>query len=240
MSDEAVDNQQQNRNPKALEEVRSKIGSLYRKNALQDRLLLACRKTVEEYAIPEEYFSELLAGMQMDRVKSRYETFPELYDYCYKVAGVVGLIMTRILNPDGVPDNKEAVSLGIGMQLTNILRDIEEDLCRERLYLPQEEMRKFSVTEAALRKGVINENFKAFMRFQIGRARGYFNASIPGIQDLKGLRARLCVSAMKELYAGILRQIEKNGYDIFTKRAHVPCHEKIACIPAIVKRSMTP
>jgi phytoene synthase len=235
MSDEAVDNEQQIKNPKALEEIRDKIKSLYRRDTLQDSLLLACRKTIKDYAIPEMYFSELLDGMRMDRIKSRYNNFEELYGYCYKAAGVVGLIMLKILSPESCPGEKQAVALGIAMQLANILRDIPEDLERDRIYLPLDEMRRFAVPETALRRGIIDENFKIFMRFQIGRAREYFNASSAGIKTLNGMRVRLCVSAMKEIYAGILRQIENNGYDVFTIRAHVPFHRKIASLPAILK-----
>ncbi|MFA5362744.1 MAG: phytoene/squalene synthase family protein [Candidatus Omnitrophota bacterium] len=235
MSDEAVDNEQQMKNPKALEEIRDKIKSLYNRDILQDCLLLACRKTIEDYAIPEKYFSELLDGMRMDRVKNRYDTFEKLYGYCYKVAGVVGLIMLKILDPDSLPGKKQAVDLGIAMQLTNILRDIPEDLQRDRIYLPIDEMQRFAVPETALRRGIIDENFKAFMGFQITRAREYFNASSAGIKTLNGLRIRLCVSAMKEIYAGILRQIEDNGYDVFTARAHVPFPRKIARLSAILK-----
>ncbi len=235
LSDEAVDDKQHSKDPGALEAVRKKIGSLYNREPLQDSLLSACRRTIATYAIPETYFLELLEGMRMDRVKSRYATFAELYDYCYKVAGIVGLIMIKILDPGSPPENKCAVSLGIGMQLTNILRDIREDLQRERIYLPQDEIRRFSLTETALRNGVIDENFRGFMRFQIERARGYFMAAEPGIKTLRGQRARLCVSAMKELYAGILGQIENNGYDVFTVRARVPFCRKIAFLPAIVK-----
>ncbi|MDD5417147.1 MAG: phytoene/squalene synthase family protein, partial [Candidatus Aenigmarchaeota archaeon] len=215
MSDEAVDNEQQNMAPQALEEIQNKIKSLYRRDTLRDCLLLACRKTMEDYAIPEKYFSEFLEGMRMDRVKSRYNNFEELSGYCYKVAGVAGLIMLKILNPGILSGEKQAVDLGIAMQLTNILRDIQEDLQRNRIYLPQDEMRKFAVTENSLRRGMVDEKFKAFMRFQIGRAREYFDASTAGIKTLNCPRIRLCVSAMKETYSGILRQIENNGYDVF-------------------------
>merc|ERR1719380_40830 len=110
--------------------------------------------------------------------KTRYQTFDELYLYCYRVAGTVGMMMLPILGTaDGVTEEQAKVpaeALGVALQLTNILRDVGEDLRRGRIYLPQEELRAFNLTEKDLLAGQVTEKYKKFIKFQIARARDYY------------------------------------------------------------------
>lgn len=196
----------------------------------------AFQETVAKYQIPQEYFEELKSGVNIDLSKNRYQNFTELYDYCYKVAGVVGLIMIKIFSCKNSAAEKCAVNLGIAMQLTNILRDIKEDYTRGRIYLPLDEMQNYSIRETDIRQETLNNNFRALMRFQIQRARQYYKSSFPGIKLVPGIKNRFVILAMKDIYAGILEKLEKNDYDVYKERAHVNLLGKIAIILKILFR----
>lgn len=197
--------------------------------------VLALRRTVAERRIPAQLFHNLLDGMAMDLTTSRYATFADLDLYCYRVAGVVGLMMTHVF---GYRDERcfpKAVSLGRAMQLTNILRDIREDLDRGRIYLPQDELVQFGVSEQALRAGIVNEPFRDMMRFQIERARAAYREASAGIPDLRGRSCRLAVRIMSRLYEGILDAIEALDYNVFGMRAHLSTAGKFKRLAACVR-----
>lgn len=194
--------------------------------------LAAFRKTVRECAIPRGLFDDLLDGMTMDLTIRRYPDFPALEVYCYRVAGVVGLMMTHVFgfrHPRCLP---RAVALGNAMQLTNILRDVGEDLARGRVYLPQDELARFGISEDFLAQGRVDEPFRELLRFQIARARRLYQESELGIADLVGPASRLTVRVMGRLYAGILGAIEQLDYDILQHRAYVPGHAKLRTLAA--------
>jgi len=197
-------------------------------------LTAAFQKTVAKYQIPKEYFAELKSGVNMDLSKSCYQNFAELYAYCYKVAGVVGLIMLKIFGNKNAEAEKYAVDLGIAMQLTNILRDIKEDLARGRIYLPLDEMQSQGINEIDIRQETLNASFRELMRSQIQRARQYYNQSTPGVKLIPGVKNRFVILAMKDIYAGILEKIEKNNYDVYKQRAQVSTIGKIAIILKIL------
>lgn len=221
ISDEAVDSTIDNQSAKNLIRLKEDINSAYSDSALESPLLQAFRQTVKNYRIPKEYFDKLIEGIHMDLEKSLYQNFEELYKYCYKVAGVVGLIMLRIFGCDNGKAKGYAVNLGIAMQLTNILRDIKEDYNRGRIYLPQEEMELFKVSQSDISDTKVSKNFKALLEFQIARARQYYTESAPGIKMLPDANSRFVVSVMAGIYSGILDSIEENNYDVLTKRAYV-------------------
>lgn len=234
LSDEAVDAKENIRPEQGLNRLKENIGSAYRNGVLENDLLEAFRQTVNKYAISQRYFDELIAGMYMDLSKSRYKNFSELYEYCYKVAGVVGLIMLQIFGYKDPQAQSYAVDLGIAMQLTNILRDVKEDYLRQRIYLPEDEMRRFGVNETDISEGRVNDNFKALLKFEISKAREYYNNSKLGVKMIGDVNSRFVVLAMADIYSGILNAIEKNNYDIFSKRAHVGILEKINAILKII------
>jgi phytoene synthase len=174
--------------------------------------------------------------MYMDLHKDRYDNFTELYYYCYKVAGVIGLIMLKIFGYDKPDAEKHAVNLGIAMQLTNILRDIKEDFGRGRIYLPQDEMKKFGITQEYLSNEVANHSFESFLKFQIERARQYYAYAAEGIKMINCRRSRFVVCAMKDIYAAILSAIERNKYDVFSRRAQVGTAGKLKIALSVLLR----
>lgn len=184
-------------------------------------------RAIREYGIPKEYFSELIDGVATDISRKEYENFAELEIYCYKVASVVGLIMTHIFGYSDKAVFPYAVMLGKAMQLTNILRDIAEDYSLGRIYLPKEEMNTFGYDEDDLKKHVINESFVNMMKFQIERARDYYEKSKNGLKFLTNDGSRTAVILMTEIYGGILKEIENNGYDIYCKRHYVSTFKKL-------------
>ncbi len=226
LSDDAVDNARQNRK-KNLEKNKKDINLTYSNQNINSPLLLAFQKTVNDLKIPKIYFIELTQAMEMDLKKTNYKNFNELYIYCYKAAGVVGLIMLYLFGFKDKKAKKYAISLGVAMQLTNILRDIKEDYQRKRIYLPQDELKDFKVNPAQIKGEAVDPNFINLMKFQINRARSYYKEAELGINSIPDWRCRLTVFLMKNIYATILCEIEKNNYNIFKKRAHTSFFDKI-------------
>jgi len=217
-----------------------------------DMFDLAMADTVRYYpTLSIDPFREMVKGMVMDvpghpNGKTRYQNFDELYLYCYRVAGTVGLMMLPILGTaNGVTQEDAkvpAVALGIALQLTNILRDVGEDLSRGRIYLPQDELKKFGITEEDLFARKVTEKYEKFMKFQIARARQWYEEAAEGIPMLAP-DARFAVQASLDLYGRILDKIEENGYDNLNKRAYTTGFEKLQILPgswATSKSALTP
>jgi 15-cis-phytoene synthase len=194
--------------------------------------LAALGDTIARHRIPIEPLLALVDGVEMDVVKTRYATFAELELYCHRVAGTVGLTLAPVLGYDDPVALSHAADLGRAMQLTNILRDIGEDLARGRLYLPLDELRAAGIEESDLEAGRVDDRFRAFMCGQIARARACYARAVPGIRHLTGYRARLAVALMATLYQDILRVIERQGYDVFGRRASVSGRRKVALAAA--------
>lgn len=185
--------------------------------------------TAAEYVIPLEYAFELIEGMRMDLNGTTYRSFEELRLFCYRVASVVGLMMCCVIGFEDAEDRARAlphaVDLGIAMQLTNILRDIGEDLERGRIYLPEEEMARFGYSAQELRAHVRNEGFRELMRFQVERARDYYARGNAGIRMLNK-SGRFAVKVASDVYREILVRVEKSDFDVFERRAVVPPRQK--------------
>ncbi|MEB3333721.1 MAG: phytoene synthase [Cyanobacteriota bacterium] len=196
--------------------------------------------TIERFPQPEQAYLDMIEGQRMDVTKQRYATFSELELYCYRVAGTVGLMSQAVMGLDPAyttapwserPDpSQAAIALGIANQLTNILRDVGEDRFRGRIYLPQEEMERFGYKESDLLAGVINDNWRNLMEFQLARARQWFARSEEGVRWLSG-DARWPVWASLRLYRGILDVIERQNFDVFNRRAYVPTAGKLLDLP---------
>jgi len=185
----------------------------------------AFHDTVQRFRIPPEYFREMIAGVASDLDPRRFETFPELYRYCYQVASVVGLTTIHIFgfdSPDALP---LAEKCGVAFQLTNILRDIREDAERERIYLPLEDLKRFGVTEEDLRRQNRNEAFLNLMRFESRRARSYYDESMP-LLKLVHPNSRRSLWALITIYSRVLERIETHDYDVFTSRIRLSSLEK--------------
>jgi phytoene synthase len=189
--------------------------------------LAALGDSVRRWGIPQEPFQELISGVEMDLTVRRYATFADLDLYCYRVAGTVGLLMAPILGCRDPRALGAAADLGRAMQLTNILRDVREDLERDRVYLPQDELAAAGLSEKDLAAGLVDERFRAFMRRQVTRARDYYRRGLAGVPALDGWRCRLTVRLMAAIYGDILRAIEAQGHDVFRARAVVPTRRKL-------------
>jgi 15-cis-phytoene synthase len=204
--------------------------------AQRDPVLLAWCLTRDAFNVPMRYIEELIDGCEMDFSVARYQTWTDLRQYCYCVASTVGLVSACIIGLDATADRARAehlaTELGIALQLTNILRDVGEDLERGRIYLPQEDLQRFNVGEDQLRNRAIDTNFKALMRFEMDRADALYDEGIPGLRLLKS-DGRLAVAAAAILYRGILGKIHLNDYDVFSRRAHLTNSEKVQRLPAI-------
>lgn len=239
ISDESVDGDHKEKE-KELNTVENNIKKAYGQDSINDPLLIAFRKTIYTYDIPQIYFQELIDGMRMDITKTRYKNFHELYCYCYKVAGVIGLIMLKIFGCRSVIARQYAVDLGLALQLTNILRDIKEDLDRGRLYLPQDELALQGITEESIKAYRIDDNFKRMMQIQIHRARFYYAQADYGIELIKDLRSRFVAFLIGKLYAMILDEIERNNFNIYHKKVRVAHLKRISIFPALLLQFAKP
>jgi phytoene synthase len=208
-----------------------------------DNTDVALVDAIEHFPMDIQPFRDMIAGQRMDLHRNRYQTFEELHLYCYRVAGTVGLMSNAVLGignrQSNVPWEKEspiyiptqeAIALGIAMQLTNILRDVGEDLQRDRIYLPLEDLHAFNYSERDLLDGIVDERWAAIMQFQIKRAREYYRQAERGIRYLIP-DSRLPVWASLMLYQGILDEIERNNYDVFHQRAFVSTYKKTFALP---------
>ena len=192
----------------------------------ESEVFVALLDASKRYGIPRDYFHEIINGVEMDLVNSSYATFEELYQYCYRVASVVGLVCIEIFEYRDPKAREYATDMGIAMQMTNILRDIEEDCGRGRVYLPQDELEKFGVTEESLQAGETGPEFRAMMAEQVSRARGYFERSAALLPLLKP-RSRLCPAVLRALYSAVLDRIEARDYDVFGERVALSSREKL-------------
>lgn len=189
-------------------------------------LLNQVTKIIRNFNIPVEPFFELIKGMEADLQVSRYKDFNTLYQYCFRAAATVGLMCIEIFGYKTESAKQYAVNLGIALQLTNILRDVKFDALNGRIYLPEEDMKKFGYTEDDLMNFRYNESFVELMKFECKRAREYFEKANDAFakEDRKQLfPARI----MQKIYFNILEKIEKMNYNVFSKKAKVSKLKKL-------------
>jgi phytoene synthase len=212
---------------KKILELRQIIDKIYTGELEKDDRFYSLSYVVNYYNIPNKYFYDLLIGLEFDNTKVSFETFSELRKYCYHVASIVGLIMTHIFGITSIEALKYAESLGIAMQLTNILRDIKEDTEMDRYYLPAEDLKRFNYSKEELKNKIINNNFINLMKFQIERARSFYQDGLNGFPYLTNDGSRSTVIIMAKTYSSILNKIEKANYNVFSKRIYLSTFEKI-------------
>jgi phytoene synthase len=215
-----------------LTDWKSRLKECYDGKVSNDPILMAWQDTLKSFSIPIEYPLDLMDGVAMDIDFKPFETFDELYVYCYKVASVVGLMTSEIFGYKDKRALQHAIELGIAMQLTNILRDVGEDIDRGRIYLPLEDLRRFNYSTNEFMQKSNNENFRNLIKFQIERAREYYRSSEKGIPMLEK-HSRFAVGISSINYCNILTAIEKNAYDVFSKRAYRSLYQKISTIPFV-------
>ncbi len=188
--------------------------------------------TMLRWRIPREHVEAFLHSMRMDLSVGEYATYPDLYEYVYGSAAVIGLQMVPILEPSDPAAAAAAEQLGVAFQLANFIRDVDEDLDRGRIYLPLDELAGFGVTPEVLRRRQATPAVKAALAEQVQRVRRLEEASRPGIAMLHPA-VRPCIDAARVLYCGIVDEVEALDFEVFDQRARVPMRRRLAvALPA--------
>jgi len=189
-------------------------------------ILPSLADVVKRYGIERRYLFELLDGTEMDQSKTRFATFEELYQYCYRVASCVGLVVLPVFGYSDKTALVQAEACGIAFQLTNILRDVKEDAERGRIYLPGEDMRRFGVEEDDIMKSRYTPQFVELMRFEAQRAREYYAKAQP-LLGMISPDSRGTLAVMMEVYGGLLDRIEAREFRVFDGRVRLSKWEKL-------------
>ena len=210
-----------------------------RAGSSQDPIAAALVDTALKFNIPITYFEAFLHSMKMDLTITEYQTYEDLYEYVYGSAAVIGLQMVAVLGTNSDTDIKEAniaaEKLGIAFQLANFIRDVGEDLDRGRIYLPITELQAHGVTREMLENRIVTPQIKSALKEQIRRVRILKEESATGIKLLSA-DSRSCIEAASELYCGIVDEVEKINYEIFTKRAKTSTLRRVkVALPAYLR-----
>lgn len=205
---------------------------------------LALVPFIARYGLPREPFAALIEGVEMDLGERRYETFADLYEYCIRVASAVGLICLHIFGARDPQARQYAIDLGVALQLTNILRDVPDDLSQGRVYIPLEDLRAHRCSEADLRdemqragQGVHSAPVKALLRQQAARAREYYDRAARA-RPRADARRLVAAEIMGAIYRAILRKIERSDYDVFTRRIRIPRPQRALIAAATWARAL--
>jgi squalene synthase HpnC/squalene synthase HpnD len=188
-------------------------------------ILPAFADTINRFHIPPRYFHDLISGAEMDLTVGNYATFERLREYCYRVAGTVGLTCLHVFGYDDPHAPDLAEKLGIAFQLTNILRDVPADYKMGRIYLPQEDLEKFGVRPEDLARGPLTPAVRDLFAFEAGRAWNFYRDGAKLIPDVHS-DSRAALWALARIYSGLLRRIEESGYDVFSERVRLSTPEK--------------
>lgn len=200
-----------------------------------DPVIKAVGHTARTIGIDHQLFADFLAAMAMDIDITRYATYADLRGYMWGSASVIGLMMLPLLGPLTPGAHERAVALGEAFQMSNFIRDVGEDLRRGRVYLPQEDLARFAVTEADLRRGVVTPAIKELLAFEIARTRALYDVAALGV-TMVSPQSRACLQTAITLYREILAEIERAGYQVLTGRASVPNRRRLAvALPALVR-----
>ena len=210
-----------------------------RNGTVADPVFRALGDTATVYGIPAQYFQDIIDGVEMDLVHTRFQSFDELRTYCYRVASTVGLISIEVFGYKDPRAKEYAIDLGIAMQLTNIMRDIKEDAQRGRIYIPMEEMARFGYSERELEEEVLNEAFRNLMRYQVARARCCF-ARGRRLIPLLSPRARACPAVLIAIYSDILDRIEACDFNVFRQRIGLSTKHKLILMARLWATSLIP
>lgn len=208
-----------------LEWWRSEIESLFEGSA-NHPVTQALISPIKDFNLEKQYFIEIIDGMEMDLKKVRFANFEELNLYCYRVAGVVGLLSASIFGYKNKQTLEYAKKLGLALQLTNIIRDVYEDSLRDRLYLPLDELEKFSVTEKDIFQRKNTESFQKLMRFHTERAHQSYQEAFDTLplQDRYTQKTGIIMAA---IYENTLNEMEADGLQILKHKVVIPSLRKI-------------
>jgi phytoene synthase len=228
--DDIVDESSETEREAQLEYWRSMVETA--SFAQNDLVAAAWADTLTRYHIPRHYALQLIDGVARDLFQIRYQTFDELATYCYGVASTVGLMSMYIVGFDSNDAVPYAIKLGVALQMTNILRDVGEDYHNGRLYLPREELAFYGIQECDIAEGRVTDNWRQFMHFQLDRTRQLYEESWAGVKMLER-EGQLAIGAASVFYQGILDEIEKSDYNVFSRRASLSTLGKVSRIPAL-------
>jgi len=211
-----------------LQEERGNLISLYNGEP-RGKLYEALGNTVKDYEIPRTYFEQLIKGVEMDLTKERYQTFKDLKVYCFRVASVVGLALIEIFGYEDDRAKKYAIDLGLGMQMTNIIRDVAEDYERGRIYIPEEDLKKFDCDFSEVDSSGINDRFKELMDYEATRAREFFQSGKKLFPYLSP-RERACPAGLYGVYNKLLSKMEASGWNVWNQRARLSTVKKVSAV----------
>jgi phytoene synthase len=223
---------------------RQELAACYDGGQPQTRQGKALAPLVTRFGLPRDAFEALVAGVEMDIVPRTYETFDDLYEYCIRVASAVGLICLEIFGYRAAESRKYATELGVALQLTNILRDVPEDLERGRVYIPQADLRQFGCSVQDLREeanhagsGIRSAAVKALLAQQARRARDYYRRAAGSLPRMDA-RRQVAAQIMGGIYQGILDRIERREYDVFSSVVRIPRPRRALIAAGIWARAM--
>src|SRR5208337_4670433 len=188
--------------------------------AFEDPELAALAASIRKFKIPRQPFEDLILGLEMDLLGAQYETFEDLSRYCYRVASTIGLIAIEIFGYTNPQTRDYAVNLGKALQIVNILRDIQSDARRGRIYLPREDLDEFGVRPGELLSGVYNDPFIELMQFQCDRAHHFFDVARQML-PAGDRRSMVAAEIMAAIYWRLLGRIQKRRYNVFCKRVRL-------------------
>ena len=217
---------------------RKKLSTAYGQITSTDPIFIALKDTIHRYNIPRQLLDDMISGMEDDFHQNRYETFEELYSYCYRVASTVGLVCIEIYGYDDLEAREFSESWGIFMQLTNIIRDVAEDAERDRIYLPMEDLRRYGISEQDVKSGaelLEHPGWKPFVEEYISRAETYRDKAFK-LLPLLDRQSRYSPAAMMAFYESILKKINKSEGDVFTQRVQLSKAEKITLAAYVYTR----
>jgi len=182
--------------------------------------LAALAASIERFKIPRQPFEDLILGLEMDLAGTRYRTFAELLVYCYRVASTIGLISIEIFGYRNPSARDYAVNLGLALQMVNILRDLESDARRGRLYLPQEDLDRFGIRPAEILEARYTDPFVELMQFECDRAEGFFDRARAALAP-EDRRAMVAAEIMGAIYWRVLGRIRARRYNVFGERVRI-------------------
>lgn len=215
---------------RGLDAWRARLDRVLQGGEDESPILPAFAHAVSKYSIPARYFHELIDGTLMDMDQHTYETFDDLYLYCYRVASTVGLVCLHVF---GFDHSAEALRMGewcgIAFQVTNILRDVDEDARLGRIYLPQEDLRRFAVTADELRGGAPGAGFRPLMQFEAARAKEYYQKASPLLAHVER-SSRPALLAMVGIYHRLLEELEREQFQVFGRRIRVSKARKLGLL----------
>jgi phytoene synthase len=206
-----------------LARYRQELNACYAEDSsqLDGPELRALAEAIKRFKIPRQPFEDLILGLEMDLNHARYQTFQELSLYCYRVASTIGLVCIEIFGYQNSRTRDYAMNLGMALQLVNMLRDIQRDAQRGRVYIPEEDLDRFEVRPAELLAGAYHDPFIELMQFECDRARHYFDLARQMLPP-EDRRSMTAAEIMAAIYWRILKRIQKRCYNVFGKRVRVP------------------